>query len=316
MRLVILLFFISFSLPIFAQQLPLFSQYREYHSYINPASLNSDFLRNEYDTSFGVSLRSQWSGQPNTPQTQFARTEWITDSDWVFGGHLINDQAGPVGFSGAFGRFAYIATGRQEDNGLVIGGSFGAVQHRIRGSKIQLLEAGDVLDGIDQTRIIPDFGVGLYYYTTIGSSRRRRASNYVYGGLSLPQTFGLNLTYKTDTDEFAMSRQWHYYATVGMYIFLGNSGYLEPSAWIRYVNGAPIGASFGFRFQMDEYFWIGPALGLNKEFNIEAGFFIGENIGLDNELKLGYSFGNSFQEYGPQYGTIHEISIVYLMDNF
>lgn len=311
MRILLLCLLSILTVELSAQQLPLFSQYREYHSYINPASVNSDFLRAEYNTSIGLSHRSQWIGQPGTPKTQLLRGEYIVpDGNWLMGGTIINDQAGPVGLTGAYARIGGIVTDDIYSRGLVMGISAGAVQHRILGSRIQLLEQGDALDGIDQSRIIPDFGVGLYYYTTIG-----RNDNYIYGGVSLPQVLGLDLTYKTTLGQFEMHRVWHYYGVAGAYLFVGNSSYIEPSIWVRYVDGAPINVDMNIRFQADDIIWLGVGIGLNQSFNLEAGVLIGEKIGWDaNEIKVGYSGGRSVHEFGPDFGFTHEINVTYLID--
>ena len=94
-----------------AQQLPLFTQYREYHSIINPAMVSSDFMLNTCSVALGASARMQWVGlKKNAPSTQVLRGEWVLDKEssmtLVTGGHIIQDRAGresATSFSGRLG---------------------------------------------------------------------------------------------------------------------------------------------------------------------------------------------------------------------
>jgi len=45
-----------------AQQLPIFTQYRENHGYINPASISSDYMTYYHNLYFGAPYRLQWAG--------------------------------------------------------------------------------------------------------------------------------------------------------------------------------------------------------------------------------------------------------------
>ncbi|MEO0732690.1 MAG: type IX secretion system membrane protein PorP/SprF, partial [Bacteroidota bacterium] len=63
-----------------AQQLSLFTKYRENATILNPAALESDFLTNGYNISFGANYRRQWAGLDNTPETQTIRASYINPS--------------------------------------------------------------------------------------------------------------------------------------------------------------------------------------------------------------------------------------------
>ncbi|MEM6771144.1 MAG: type IX secretion system membrane protein PorP/SprF, partial [Bacteroidota bacterium] len=60
-----------------AQQLSLFTQYREAATMINPAAMESDWLTFGYNMSFGANYRKQWVGQENSPETQSIRFSYI-----------------------------------------------------------------------------------------------------------------------------------------------------------------------------------------------------------------------------------------------
>ncbi|MEY4134068.1 MAG: hypothetical protein RL386_418, partial [Bacteroidota bacterium] len=87
------------SRPLFAQQLSLFTQYRENLSLINPAAIETDYLAFGNNVSFGASYRAQWIGLPGNPRTQTIRGTFLADRmsgvALMAGGQLINDQTGP-----------------------------------------------------------------------------------------------------------------------------------------------------------------------------------------------------------------------------
>jgi len=62
---------------LFAQQLPLFSQYQDNYIAINPAMVSRDYLINEDNLSFGASHRNQWTDLQNSPKTQLIRGEYM-----------------------------------------------------------------------------------------------------------------------------------------------------------------------------------------------------------------------------------------------
>ncbi|MEM6967665.1 MAG: type IX secretion system membrane protein PorP/SprF, partial [Bacteroidota bacterium] len=123
-----------------AQQLPLFTQYRQNIGILNPAAINSDFHLNEHRISFGASYRNQWIGFDATPVTQTIRGEYVYDGGTgvglQFGGYLINDQTGPTGFTGVYGRLGGILTEDATYSGLSFGLNIGAVQYRVNASEL------------------------------------------------------------------------------------------------------------------------------------------------------------------------------------
>ena len=52
-----------------SQQLPLFTQYRDLQTVINPAAIPADFFIYDNNFSIGASFRTQWVGLQNNPQT-------------------------------------------------------------------------------------------------------------------------------------------------------------------------------------------------------------------------------------------------------
>lgn len=291
-----------------AQQLSLFTQYRENTTIINPAAIESDFLGYEQNMTVGASYRVQWAGLSGSPRTQTLRFSYLnSDASGVgltAGGYLINDQTGPTGLTGFYGRIGGIVTKDPFEGGLVIALSGGYVQYRVKASEIRLRDPNDFLGSVDQSQFFPDVGVGIYYYKSVG-----RNNNYFYGGLSVPQVIGLDLTFQNEQGEFFTQRVQHFYGLLGMYLFSGrNDGFVEPSLWIKYTENAPPNVDLNIRYQTPANLWIGTGVSSAGNFHMDAGVLLGGGYS-DTNFRIGYGFDYSFSSFGPTAGTTHEVNL-------
>jgi len=148
--------------------------------------------------------------------------------------------------------------------------------------------------------LFPDFGVGamLYY------------DNRYYVGVSVPQTFGLALDYREDDNDFSIQRVQHYYGTLGANIQMRDDSWLVLSSEMRYVENAPFYFNGRLKYEYRNLFWVSGSMASSKEMTANVGVII-ESGSTSNLLKLGYSFSSFLENYGPTYGTSHEIGIVY-----
>lgn len=294
-----------------AQQLSLFTQYRENASVINPAALESDFLAFGQNLTFGASYRAQWVGLNNAPTTQTVRFSYLnkelTGVSFMAGGHLINDVTGPTGFTGFYGKIGGIVTQDPEYSGFVVGLSVGAVQYRVKANELFLREDNDIIGTQNQSQMYPDVGVGVYFYQTTGNS------DYFYTGLSVPQVAGLDLTFKNDNGEFYTTRVRHFYGLLGFYKFFDNDSFLEPSLWVKYAPNVPVNVDLNLRYQLPGSLWIGTGISSAKTFHLDTGVMLGGNS-FDNIIRIGYGFDYSFSSFGPTAGSTHELNISFGFD--
>ncbi|MFK8006033.1 MAG: PorP/SprF family type IX secretion system membrane protein [Saprospiraceae bacterium] len=298
-----------------AQQIPLFTQYRQNVGLLNPAAVNSDFHTSEQNLSFGISYRTQWVGFDAHPVTQTIRGEYVMDAGGVglmFGGYLINDQTGPTGFTGAYGRIAGIISDDIEYGGLSIGLTAGVVQYRVNSSELFVRDPGDIVSMEDQSKIFPDVGLGVYFYRTIETGILD--DDLFYTGISVPQVFGLNLDFKDENGDFSTKRIQHFYGLLGLYHYFDNDGYLEPSIWVKYAPNVPVSVDFNIRYQFPSNMWLGTGLSTAGTFHLETGFNLGENLGWDNTFKIGYGFDYSYNTFGPAVGSSHEINLAFSLN--
>lgn len=293
-----------------AQQIPLFTQYREQASFVNPAALNQDFFTNGYNISFGASYRSQWAELSNPPTTKLVRAEWFQKDREGFnilaGGYFVQDATGPTGFTGAYLRAGGIFTDDPEQHGIVAALNFGMVQYRVNTFDLQLREKDDILIGESRQQTYPDIGLGVFAYQKLSGNF---SDDIIYAGISMPQAMGLSLDFKNGNGTFSTQRVRHYYAQAGWYHFLGEGTFLEPSVWLKYVPNTPFNADINLRFQLSNSFWAGVGTSNRGKIHAEAGAIVGEALGLNGRLRIGYGFDYSFASFGALVGAAHEFNI-------
>ena len=295
---------------IWAQQMPLFTQYREMQGILNPAAVPYSFFTDHHFGSIGVLSRKQWIDMPNPPTTQILRGDYFaadhTGVALLTGGYLINDQTGPTGFTGIYGRAAGVISSDPDVGGLSFGLALGGVQYRLKTSELKLRDANDLRATEDRSQWYPDLSIGAFFY------QRLENDDYVYSGISVPQMMALDFKIPNGSNaDYSLQRVRHYYATAGWYHFFGEGSFVEPSAWVKYVAGAPVNVDFNVRYQAANTFWIGAGSSLRGSIHAEAGFILGKNVGFDNALRFGYGFDYTTQSYGSFAGTTHEINLSY-----
>jgi type IX secretion system PorP/SprF family membrane protein len=299
-----------------AQQLPLFSVYREQWKALNPASISDDYRINKMNISLAAGYRRQWMGAKDGPSTQVVRFEYIPPGEEkiVTGGYLLNDRAGKLGQTGVYGNFAYrLGLGRRFDHALVFGLAAGVVQYRARLGDIEF--AQPEITGFDQGSVIyPDFGFGAFYYN----------ADRFYAGLSVPQVFGLRTVFRDSLGEraFDIRRVQHIYGVVGAYIGVGwfgsSTSFVEPSAWVRYAPHSPLSLDLNIRYHINDFFWLGLGAGagtgqkLSPTLHCETGVKLGETINIFNgQWKIGFAYDIPLSRYRPFLGNVIEVNLVY-----
>ena len=190
-----------------------------------------------------------------------------------------------------------------EEYGISVGLSAGYVSYRVKASDFIVRDEGDALFGADRSQSHPDIGLGVYGYSYF--------SNYslLYGGLSIPQLLGFDVTFQDENGNFSITRLRHYYATAGWYYFTSDESFLELSTWVKYVDGAPLNADVNVRYQLPTAPFIGVGFSTSKNFHFEAGLNIGQATNNDANFRVGYGYDYSFSTFGPSVGGTHEIQL-------
>ena len=317
-----LLFLLLLLAPIIwadAQQTPLFTQYREYGSLINPAMVPQAWLPYEHHFAAGISYRTQWTEIASAPRTAVLRAEYMTTDyspvNAIFGGHIVNDQTGPTGYTGVYGRLGGVVSDDPYYGGFGAGMNLGLVQYRVNVSDLRFRDPEDVTILENQSKLFPDVGIGVYAYKRFTSGLLEES--VVYGGLSIPQALGLDLEFGNADGSFNTKRMQHFYGMLGMYKFFGDGSFIEPSAWVKYVAGAPVNVDFNLRYQMAFNLWIGTGYSTSNSIHLETGVLLGDDVNLGSDhLRIGYGFDYHFTTFGPFVGPAHEVNIAFSIGRF
>ena len=219
----------------------------------------------------------------------------------------MNDQTGPTGFTGLYGRIAGVLTNDAEVGGVSLGLALGGVQYRLKTSLLTLKDPDDIRASEDRMKLYPDLSIGAFWYQKFGDF----SDDYVYAGLSVPQMMGLDLSIADVDKALQYKRVQHYYASAGWYHFFGDGTFIEPSVWVKYVKNTPINVDFNLRYQAANTFWVGAGSSVSGNIHAELGVILGKNIGFDSNFSVGYGFDYSTQSYGSFVGTTHEINLSY-----
>ncbi len=307
-------FLLFFYLLANAQQLPLFTQYREMHAAINPAIMADQVLNGGYQAYVGASVRNQWVGREGAPRTQMVHGEWLTDGRRGFGaligGHIINDQAGQLGYTGVYGRIAstwYANPRNPEEAGFSAGLAIGIVQFRVSLNDVIARDKDPIQEAGDVNKIHKDVSLGVYGWQELGNE-----TTTLYGGTSIPQVLGIKLQYR---DSFGLERVRHYFGLMGVKQELGGSGsILELSSWVKYVPHAPVHVDLNLRlFQTlaDEtvQLWIGAGMDTAKAVHAEIGFI----PGYEGKIQIGYSFDFNTSNKILKFGNSHEVNVALMI---
>lgn len=292
--------------PAFAQQLPLYSLYREHNFILNPAIAGS-----EDRGSANASYRYQWTQIEGSPQTMSAsyRTP-IPKYNLGVGAHIVNDKTGPTSFTGLTGAVSYHISFRKinpfswakflRKSHIAMGLSFSMNQYRLNSSELVLDQPNDALiNSNNNTRFLPNAGLGVYYYY-----------DKFYLGYSSPTIIPLNVNFTEDATVSNIQRELHHYIVLGGKIPLGKAYNpkltLEPMAWFRAVQGAPFQVDGYLRLRYKNLFWVGTGFRSSMTMLADVGFTIADKI------QIGYAYDQQVNNIAAFTGSTHEIVVSYL----
>ncbi len=312
MRLILFFIICFFSLGLQAQQWPTYTIYR--NAPISPASLPTDYMTYQSPTSVNLGYRMQWLGYDfggTTPRTGFLQgTHLNEETGLLLGGHILSDHTGPIGFTGFYAKGGYVLSpfGDREEGGVSFGLSMGLVQYRANTNKITFVDGDDAIPLLDHNKWFFDGALGIQYYQRVNSG------DYAYGGISIPQLFGLNLLFKSSGEDFDLRRVQHLYANGGYILYLQDATFVEFSTLMKWAPNSPFNADANVRLQFDHYFWVGGGGNTSGAMHLEAGVVFSEESGVlsNGNIKIGYGFSYGFRrQFGFELGATHEFNIGY-----
>lgn len=271
--LAIALLFISSA--VIAQQETAYSFYRQHMNLVNPAYVGMDSI-----TVATTTLRKQWTGVANAPETQAVSFGTTLGKKVGFGVTVISDKTFIEKQTYVSLDFSYKLK-MSETADVYFGIKAGGNSYNVNTSGLETynVQADPALASISTFN--PNVGVGALY---------KEGSMYV--SLSIPRL--LNTKRATNDAGYASvaTDSPHIYLSGGYDIPLSGEFsrlILKPSAMLRYVSGSPTSLDLTTMLQIDKTFEIGGMYRTDKAYGAMA------TILISNRLLFGFAYEMSTQ---------------------
>jgi type IX secretion system PorP/SprF family membrane protein len=292
------------------QQLHSWSSIQQLRHHVNPGFVNLyDLYTDGNPLEIDLVFQQQWSGYEGAPQTVMAGVRYSDiGSHMTFGGFVANDMFGPTDYTEVQLQYAYQLHFERGESHFLSGGlAVSAMQVRVQESAFITETSGDPLLGAeDQSRIVPNVSLGLYYQKNL--ARGSSGGTNVFGGLSARQLIPSRVTFDGIAGNAgSLDREIHMYAFAGLrqYYDRQSYDYVEPYASVQFVSGAPIHYDLGFRLSAArQRFFAGAGLSTTFQLHVQVGF------GVTDAFKLLYT-NNSYlgKTYAGAVGSSHEVGL-------
>ncbi|HPB53466.1 MAG TPA: PorP/SprF family type IX secretion system membrane protein [Saprospiraceae bacterium] len=315
---------ILFNLVIFssecqAQQLPLFTQYREVQGLINPASISHDYFLEKYNANLGITYRNQWTDINGHPVTAAIKADYIvvpanSSFSLLTGAYYLSDRAGLTNRQSAYVRLGSIYSQNPSESGFGLGINIGQVWNSFNFGEVKLTDPQDInIDKVSNFNYL-DLGIGTYYYKKLKSGPLKNDQFYV--GVSVPQIFNQDYVIKNGTNEFVVKRVPHIYAHAGYYKTMSETMYIAGSFWYRYVHGGGSIADVNARIYLFDKLWFGAGASTAGTLHVEAGTILGKYFNFNDKfnLKIGYASDFNLGYLAKNLGLSHELNLILFLD--
>ncbi len=271
-----------------AQRTPYTTFYRYNWQAVNPAAMDRIFMVDPTKSLMVSSYyHQQWIGVEGAPVFYHVSVEHKPIVDQTFphqikwGFQAFGDVTDAIGSFGLYGNFSYyIKLQNRRGRFLHFGVSPGLIQYRVDADKTRFKDDEPLLGAFEEGQLYADFSFGIFY----------RESRKFYFGLSVPQTFTLNLNSQVEDGIFVAERlrNLHAYFVIGGFLTNRRINYrakkvvVEPSLWVRYIPGLtyqtyiedfPISADLNLRLHYRNFLWGAVGFGTAQNLHLEFGIY-------------------------------------------
>lgn len=254
---------------------------------LTPLTYNPAYAGSYEGMSFTSLYSSQWIGFEGAPKTYFINGHGtFFGPNTGIGAEIIHDEIGVTNDSKLLGNYSYQIK-LDDDWRLAMGIKAGASWHSVDYNKLRMQHPNEFIDfNSTLTNIDINIGGGFFVH-----------NNSFYFGFGVPNF--LEPTYVDSYNTTLANSRPNYYLSSGYKFNLENDVFLQTSALIRVVDGAPINAMFASIFNWQEQFYGS----LNIDFNSTIGGFAGFRF--SEIYLLGYSYDASINNFSNSNGGIH-----------
>lgn len=243
----------------FAQQEHQYTQFM-----YNKLSFNPGYAGSYDAASVTAIYRNQWIGLEGAPKT-------ITVS---FDAPLLNKRVGvgmnltsrKIGIHNRInidGVYSYRVRLGRGTLGLGVQGSIRRISNDYSDPRLFATQAIETDGGIpvgEQSKMVPNFGAGLYYHTP-----------KFYAGFSAPRLLNNNIDFNDISGDLSKEVE-HMYAMAGLLIDVSQSVKIQPQLLIKYAKNSPLDADFNLSAIFSEKYTFGVTYraGAGSENSIES----------------------------------------------
>lgn len=276
---------LAVSIQGFAQQDPLYTQYYNNFSLINPAYSGSHGL-----FTATANIRSQWAGEAGSPETQTLSLHGPAGKNVGLGLSIVNDKVFVLSETHVYADFSYSIEMTESSTmafGIKAGGSF---------LNVDLLELGienDNLFSENLNEFNPNMGAGIFYYTD-----RFFAS---VSTVNILQTKHYN---KSNAVVSSASEEMIFYLSSGYVFDLSDDFKIRPSFMLRAVDGAPVSTDISASILWLDKLEFGISHRIDESI---SGLF---QLRLTDNLKVGYTYDAITSDLSNYNNGSHEFSII------
>jgi type IX secretion system PorP/SprF family membrane protein len=266
--------------------------------FLTPITYNPAYAGSYEGMSFTSLYSSQWVGFEGAPKTLFVNGHGtFFGPNTGLGAEIMHDEIGVTTDTKMLGNYAHHL--RLNDNWrLALGIKAGVSWYSVDYNKLRIRNTNEFNSlKTSITNIDINFGAGLFIH-----------SDKFYLGIGIPNF--LETTYFDDYNATLSNSRPNYYLSSGYKFDLENDIYLQPSALVRVVDGAPINAMFAGTLNWQEKFYGSLNIDLNSTIGGFAGFRFAE------KYLFGYSYDTSINTFSSSNGGIHSFFLNVRLEDY
>jgi type IX secretion system PorP/SprF family membrane protein len=280
---------VLFSLDSKAQQDPMYTQYM-----YNTLSVNPGYAGSRNALSITGLLREQWVGIDGAPSTQTLTVHSPIYSDNMgLGLSVVNDVVGPIHQTMLFADYSY-SIQTTENAKLAFGLKAGVNIFQADLLSLTPDQGGDPSIYNISNKLLPNVGVGLYYYSDKG-----------YVGLSAPKLLEQSIKELNGNDMVENKERRHYFL-IGGYVFeLSENVKFKPSFLLKAVVGSPLSIDLSGNFLFKDKLGVGLAHRLDDSFSGLLQYYV------TPQFRIGYAYDFTMTELRHYNSGTHELMLGY-----
>jgi type IX secretion system PorP/SprF family membrane protein len=285
-RFLLILTGLMFFIAGFAQEKSiLYSHYTFNGLAINPAYTGShDML------SVSLSHRSQWVGFDGAPSYNIVGIHTpYKNTRMGLGLLLMNESIGLRRYTAIYANYSH----RMDvGNGKLALGLKGGI---CTGKMDPVDLGGDYIFGENSTSyFLPNFGIGIYYYTKI-----------FYAGISIPLLLGYDASESGDIKAYHDYSKYAYYLTAGIKLDVAENWQVEPSTFLEYDKHGGLISDAGVSLLYKD------ALSVGASYRSKQAIIMLLDIKINYQLRVGLAYDYGLNELNDYNRSSFEIALEY-----